>query len=71
MPVMQDVYSSHVNRMGYDPETKEMTVEWDSGKTSVYDGVPEKVFSDVSTSYSIGKAMNAMVKGKYSHRYAG
>lgn len=63
------VYSSHVDRIGYDQQTKELRVKWDTGKTSVYSGVPPDVADTVSNSWSVGQALTQMVKGTYSHRY--
>lgn len=66
---MQDVYSSNVNRMGFDPETGELRVEWSTGKVSVYSGVPEDTARKVMNSWSIGKAINEHIKGTFEHRY--
>ena len=68
---MRSVYSSHVNQIGYDAETGELHVMWDTGKTSVYSGVPPEVADEVSNSWSVGKALTASIKGKYAHRYGG
>lgn len=68
-PVMRDVYSSHVNRIGYNPETRELNVLWDTGKTSVYSGVTAELADSVQNSWSVGKALIDNVKGVYPHRY--
>lgn len=68
-PVMTNVFSSHVEKMGYDPEAQELYVQWTGGKTSIYSGVPADVADRVSRSWSIGQAM-AEVKAAYAHRYA-
>jgi hypothetical protein len=68
-PVMRGVFSSHVNKIGHDPETKELFVEWDTGKTSIYTGVPVGVADTVSNSWSVGKALREHVKDAYPHRY--
>ena len=39
-PPMRSVFSSHVDRVGHDAQTGELFVQWDTGKTSVYTGVP-------------------------------
>lgn len=70
MPNMLSVFSSHVNRIGYNAETNELHVEWDSGKTSVYSGVPAGVADGVMRSWSVGTALHNEVKDKYEHRYA-
>lgn len=67
--VWHHVFSSNVERMGYDEFSKDMFVEWKTGKTSVYADVPEEVFTDVSNSYSVGNALREQVIGKYKHSY--
>ena len=68
-PVMRGVFSSHVNKVGYDAEKQELFVEWDTGKTSVYSGVPAGLADSVSSGWSVGKALASEIKGKYAHRY--
>jgi hypothetical protein len=68
---MRSVYSSHVDEIGYDPDTEELHVKYDTGKTAVYEGVPLTVAAIVQSGSvaSIGKALHAHVRGKYGHRY--
>lgn len=66
---MKDVYSSHVDQVGHDPQTNELHVKWDSGKTSVYSNVPAELAQSVVQSWSVGKALTAQVKGQFPHRY--
>ena len=47
LPQMREVHSSHVAKVGYDAETAELFVTWDSGKTSVYVGVPPTLAAEV------------------------
>jgi hypothetical protein len=68
---MQSVYSSHVSRIGYDGDEHELIVEWDTGRTSVYSGVPPDVADEAMNSWSVGKFLNDSVKKRYEHRYAG
>ena len=67
--VMRPVYSSHVNQIGHDPETQELHVLWDTGKKSIYEGVPAALAEQVRTSASVGGALRKMVKDRYAHRY--
>jgi hypothetical protein len=70
MPLeMQSVYSSHVNKVGYDTDTHELIVEWDTGKVSAYEDVPPDVASEALNAWSIGTFLNATVKKQYRHRY--
>jgi len=68
-PVMRGVFSSHVRRIGHDAQTGELHVQWDSGKTSVYSGVPPDVADRVQNAWSVGKALREEVKNAYPHRY--
>lgn len=74
MPEMRSVYSSNVNRIGYDAATQELHVEWrakkgQAPKVSVYDGVPAHVARQVMNAPSIGEALAGAVKGSFGHRY--
>ena len=66
---MRDVFSSHVNQVGHDPETNELHVAWDNGKTSIYSDVPPEKFEQVANSWSVGKALHQMIKPSHPHRY--
>jgi hypothetical protein len=68
-PDMQSVYSTNVNAIGYDAENSELYVEWNSGKISIYSGVPEDVAESVKKAPSVGTAMRD-IKAEYRHRYA-
>ena len=65
----KNVFSSSVTAVGHDSDTGEMLVEWTDGKISAYEGVDPLVVDDISKSYSVGKAIHAQIKGKFSHRY--
>jgi KTSC domain len=70
-PTMREVHSSHVTAVGHDPETNELHVAWDTGRTSIYSNVPAAMAHQVANSWSIGKALTEQVKnGKHPHRYA-
>lgn len=69
LPDMRPVYSSHVRRIGWQDGT--LYVEWDSGKVSAYDGVPEKLAGEIANARSVGSALHSTVKGRFEHRYVG
>ena len=69
LPSMKAVFSGVASHVGHDPETQELHVKWQDGKTSIYSGVPRDVADSVSTSWSVGKAIHAQIKGKFPHRY--
>ncbi len=66
---MHDVFSSHISQVGYDADVQELYVRWDTGKVSVYQGVPADVAKDVTNSVSIGTAQRDQVKSVYPHMY--
>ena len=66
----KSVYSSNVQEVGYDPETKELYITWTRGKQSIYSGVPEELAVDLSNAPSVGSMLNSEVKPFYAHRYA-
>lgn len=69
MPVMRDVFSSHVNRIGHDPATGDLHVTWNTGKTSVYSGVPQELANAVMNDWSVGTALTTHIKAFFPHKY--
>ncbi len=69
-PKMRSVFSSHINEIGYTPDTEEFHVVFSNGRRVVYDGVPPDVATRVLSSASIGEALHAEIKSPgYKHRY--
>lgn len=70
MPVeMKSVFSSNVSEIGYDQETEELHVTWNSGKTSVYGpGISPDLANETMNSFSIGQAVRG-IKAQFPHRY--
>lgn len=68
MPEMTHVFSSHVAKRGYDPETQELHIEWQNGSTTVYQGVPAALGVEVMAAPSIGDALHLAIRGKFKHR---
>jgi KTSC domain len=68
-PVIKSVYSSHVNTIAYNKDSQELHVVWDTGKKSIYSGVPEPLATRVMNDWSVGAALHSEIKGKFSHRY--
>jgi hypothetical protein len=66
---MREVHSSHVAKIGYDAQTGDLFVTWDTGKTSAYAGVPAVLADDVMNAWSVGSALASSIKGQYEHRY--
>lgn len=65
----RDVYSSNVQSLDYDEESKSLYVNWLKGKRSVYAGVPEDLAVECANAPSVGSFLNTEIKGKYAHRY--
>lgn len=66
---MKSVFSSHISKIGYDSNAEELHVEFQNGKTAVYQGVPGDVAAKVTGADSIGKALHEHIKGQYAHGY--
>lgn len=66
---MKSVYSSHIDSIGYDPDTKILYVEYSNGTSGAYGGVPEDVARDVVYAPSIGSAIHSLVRGRYQFSY--
>ena len=70
MPDMKNVWSSHVDTVGYDPQTKELHVQFvRNGKLTVYKDVPQGIANEVMSSYSVGTALHELVRGRFTHEY--
>ena len=65
----RDVFSSNVSTVGYDPETKDLTITWTKGKRSIYSNVPEELAEQLANAPSVGSMLNSEIKPYYSHRY--
>lgn len=59
--------SSNVEKIGYDPDSKTLRVEFVSG-TYEYAGVPSAVFENLKASPSKGRFVNTEIRGKYGSR---
>ncbi len=71
---MKRVFSSHINSVGYDPDSKELHVEFQgkgggTGRTAVYMDVPPTVAKLVVDAPSVGTALHEHVKGQYALGY--
>ena len=65
---MVPVSSTNVSAVGYDPETREMTVEFQSGNVYVYSGVPAEVPEELKASASPGSYFYRNVRNQYRFR---
>jgi hypothetical protein len=61
------VNSSRVRSVGYDSETRELEIEFNSsGFVYRYSDVPRYVFDDIMSAPNVGHYVARYVKGKYS-----
>ncbi|TXH12413.1 MAG: KTSC domain-containing protein [Hyphomicrobiaceae bacterium] len=65
---MKRVYSSHIDKIGYNPASQEFHVEYQKGKTSIYRGVSPDDAKSVLEAASVGSALKSF-RGKYEHGY--
>lgn len=64
------VFSSFVDEVDYDAAAQTLTVTYQNGRISVYQGVPAERAQEVMSSPSIGQALHRLVRGQYQHGYA-
>ena len=65
MPEMHYVDSSNVEAIGYDPDTRELHVQFIKSGTYVYLDVEEWVFTEFLHAESKGQYHNLNIKGVY------
>ncbi|MDH7514679.1 MAG: KTSC domain-containing protein [Bacteroidota bacterium] len=62
------VRSSNIRSVGYDPASRTLEVEFNSGGVYQYSGVPETVYQDFMRAASKGSYFHNHIKGRYSNR---
>lgn len=67
IPEMHPVSSSNVAAVGYDAEEESVYVEFLSGGTYAYRGVPEHEFENLLTAASVGTYLNRNFKNVYPY----
>lgn len=69
--IWQDVkHSTQIKRAGFDPEKKELHIEFMRGATYIYSKVHNDVYLGLVTAQSAGKYFNEVIKGKYEYKKA-
>ena len=68
MPEMRRVFSSHVERIGYDPDTQELHVHFRGSANTpdrmvIYSNVPPSKGNAVLSAPSIGTALHFNIRG--------
>lgn len=68
IPDMTPVDSSNISQIGYDIGTEELYIEFRSGSTYVYSGVPDSTVDDLVHADSKGSYLNREIKPNYACR---
>lgn len=58
------VKSSNIAALGFEPERKVMTVQFNSGTKYEYSNVEEDLFQEILTAESVGRAFDKLVKSQ-------
>ena len=64
---MTNVDSSNVESVGYDENSSTLQVEYKNGGVYQYFDVPEEVFIGLRDTDSVGRYLNANIKGTYRY----
>lgn len=65
------VTSSNLRSVGYDPETRVLEIEFNSGGIFQYYNVPQKEYDGLMNAGSHGKYFQAYIKKAYQYRKVG
>jgi hypothetical protein len=65
MPQWNDLTSSNLRRCSYDIETETLQIQFVSGKTYSYSGVPASVYNGLLEASSAGQYFAREIKGVY------
>ena len=66
----QRLWSSIIRDVDYDDSRSKLYITFASGKTYVYDGVPQATYQDLVRAASKGEFFNERIKGHYSFALA-
>jgi lysyl-tRNA synthetase class 2 len=60
--------STVIRRFDYRPESRELEVEFVSGRHYVYEQVPEEVAAAMRSAFAKGVYFNRRIRDRYAHR---
>lgn len=63
---LQPVQSSNIKAVGYDAANQSLGVQFASGKTYRYDGVPQKTYDELMTADSLGSHFARSIRPAYA-----
>ena len=61
----QELSSSNLRRCAYDIETETLQIQFNSGRTYTYNGVPASVYNGLLEAPSAGQFFNSEIKGVF------
>lgn len=64
---MRSLNSSHLSGCRYDPQQRELTIEFQDGDTYTYRGVEQGVYEGLLSAGSPGTYFHAQIRGRYPH----
>lgn len=64
---MQFVDSSAIERIGYDPNSSTLRIEFKNNRTYDYSNVPENIFNELKHAPSIGGYHATNIKNSFSY----
>lgn len=64
---MQFVDSTNIERIGYDPDSGTLRIQFKSNRTYDYSNVPEHIFNELKNANSIGGYHAKNIKNSYPY----
>lgn len=64
----KNVFSSMVSEVGWDEESGDLLITWNTGKKGAYADVPEELAVRLSNAASVGEMINAEIKPNFKYR---
>lgn len=68
MPVQEMRASSAIDRVAYNPGTRELSVWFKGARRYIYSGVPQRIYRELCDSASAGGFVNTAIKGRFTCR---
>jgi hypothetical protein len=65
---LKEVTSSFINAVGFDYDKNELTIQFKSGETYIYENVPRFVYDGLVGAASVGKYFKSNIDARYNFR---
>jgi hypothetical protein len=69
MPVQEIRTSSAIERVGYNAETRRLSIWFKGGRRYIYSDVPAEVYEDLCGASSAGRFVCQCIKGKFDRSH--